>query len=475
MASFEPINQKEDIYYTPPDSGSISNFNKSGVIKITPNLESEKLRIDQSFVEIGGIVSLVGGANSDTPGADIAATNTTLQNDFGADLFSAGRLKVGGNTDSINNDFGICSRLIKYTYETYANRFAGGTLTGWIPDSGDGTAVVTFPDADAIVAAAPTIIEFNDLVNKFNALRIYGNPLTLNKGYLNRKELYNSNQGRFKIRLYLKPYFAYCDYDGYTYGSPISLELVRDYSNERVFYGWSNLPGNLVTAAKIVINSVRWGIPYVTTVDPTLEEKLLKADTIDIYGLLRNVPTSRLIDSNNFVWNIDITNNYVKKIIIAFTDVEKPIAFDQNNALFTTYHKGNNANGSQDSYIENVQVKVAASQFYPLEEMQLAPIGRTTREYNWIDVYGLNIEASNAIGVHNQFTLKETRDLFPRFPIDLSAQGLKTDLAAKQIQVRIKKVGTRNFNAHAILFETDHKIFEVKNGKMTRLAPPSKD
>ena len=128
---------------------------------------------------------------------------------------------------------------------------------GWIPDTGSGSYVDVFAakGGTGTDEAKTTKAEYDNIIKRLNLNE-------KNKGYTERKELYNTHNGKQTVEWKLSPLFGHMDYEKISYQLRFRLILNRERNDPFIFYGEAG------KKAYLKIDNLELWIPHIT---PSLE------------------------------------------------------------------------------------------------------------------------------------------------------------------------------------------------------------
>ena len=267
-----------------------------------------------------------------------------------------------------------------------------------------------------------------------------------NKGYTERKELYNTHSGRQTVEWKLSPLFGYMDYEKISYQLRFRLILNRERNDEFIFYGETG------KKAYLKIDNLELWIPHIT---PSLEvenkiTKRLNTNKNIPVSFMSRVAASVNFDQTKYTWHFTRTSNTPRYLFLAFKQNIAP-DFDDNDCLF--YLKD----------IQSVQVLLNQSR-YPIDPIRVD----LTRNY-FSEAYNVYKNVCRDFGIKVQLTPENWRNLYPIFCFDLSAQQEDLKKNGCDVTITIEKKGTDSLTAYAVVMEDTYHEIEVLNGRMVRV------
>ena len=421
--------QKNDYIRVALNPGTSSRVNTGGDLVFEVDNQQSYLYLPDSFLHCE--FSLYSNDKLTTPLPN--TTNITLENNFFPNLFNQLRLEVGSQTvETISSSPGVVDTLLRFTTTSGSKE-----NEGWVPDIGSGNYVSVLTHAGADAAGIATDVEA--IVNRLNLNE-------KNKGYTERKELYNTYGARQTIEWKLSPLFGYMDYEKISYQLRFRLILNREKNDPLIFHGEAG------KKAYLKIDNLELWIPHIT---PSLEVENIITKRLNTN---KNIPVSfmgRVAASVNFnqtkyTWHFTRTSNTPRYLFLAFKENKAP-DFDNNDSLF---------------HLENIQsVQVLLNQArYPIDPIRVD----LTRNY-FSEAYNAYKSVCRDFGVATQLSPDDWRNLYPIFCFDLSAQNEDLKKNGCDVTINIEKKGADSLTAYAVVMEDTYHEIEVLNGRMVRI------
>ena len=434
--------QKNDYIRVALNPGTSSRINTGGDLVFEVDNQQSYLYMPDSFLHCE--FSLCSNSALTTPLPNTA--NITLENNFFPNLFSQIRLEVGTQSvESIATSPGIIDSMIRFV--TTGSSTKTTENEGWIPDTGSGSYVsVLRQTGSAIAAAAPTKAETDKIIDDVENIVKRLNLHEKNKGYSERKELYNKNGAKQTVEWKLSPLFGYMDYEKISYQLRFRLILNREINNPFCFFGETG------QKAYLKIDNLELWIPHLT---PSLEIENMITKRLNTN---KNIPVSfmaRVASSVNFnqtkyTWHFTRTSNTPRYLFLAFKDNKAP-EFERNDSLFHL------------STIRSAQVLLNQSR-YPIDPIRLD----ITRNY-FSEAYNAYKNVCRDFAVTEPLNPNDWRNLYPIFCFDLSAQNADIKRNGCDVTINIEKTGSDSLTAYAVVLEDTYHEIEVLKGSMTRV------
>lgn len=425
--------QKNDYIRVALNPGTSSRINTGGDLVFEVDNQQSYLYMPDSFIHCE--FSIYSDTDFKTPLP--ADDNITLENNFFPNLFSQIRLEIGTQSvESISSSPGVIDSIL---------RFVTGVKNeneGWIPDTGSGKFEKVFGVKAGTAAdeAKPTKGEYDAIVSRLNLNE-------KNKGYTERKDLYNQYSAKQTIEWKLSPLFGYMDYEKISYQLKFRLILNREVNHPLIFHGETG------KKAYLKIDNLEFWIPHITptlSIENMITKRLNTNKNIPVSFMAR-VAASVNFDQTKYSWHFTRTSNTPRYLFLAF---KKNVAanFENNDSLF---HLQN---------IRSVQVQLNQTR-YPVD-----PIRIDTSKNYFSEGYQNYKNVCRDFGVETQLKPNDWRNLFPIFCFDLSAQNEDLKKNGCDVTINIEKTGTDSLTAFAVVLEDSSYEIQVLNGMMVRFA-----
>ncbi|ESO85648.1 hypothetical protein LOTGIDRAFT_155140 [Lottia gigantea] len=292
------------------------------------------------------------------------------------------------------------------------------SVSGWIPDVGDGS-ILNEPvrnlanDADLArvrVVARNTIERVGRAVNHEFEKRVlqYNNVVENNRwgNYVNWK---------------LYPLFGLLEHRKVSIGLPYKIHLQREINDDKIFFGENG------SDAKLEITNLQLFIPVITP-SIEVETRIFNSLTkdIEIAFLHRNMVVSMTLTGESTTWPITNTIKPARYLIVGFKNL--PDSQTNNNNFIRVA-----MNQTQDPLIHKVQVRLNNDNY----SNQPLTINPTTKDYN--ELYRNYKNMCELFGNLPQFEYVDFALNHPIFCFDLSAHQEDLFKTGENINIHIEK------------------------------------
>ncbi|ESP03442.1 hypothetical protein LOTGIDRAFT_171382 [Lottia gigantea] len=323
--------KKEDYIFISPTVGSKSQLNDDGRITFEINSLSNWLLLSDAYFRCD--FKIKDGTQNQVP-----QTNT-LENNFFPSLFSEMVLEAGSNPIETITHPGEFDTMLKTVL--YPKDF--DSVSGWIPDVGDGSVLKETVrnlanDADLArmrVVARNTIERVAQATNHGFEKRVlqYNNVVENNRwgNYVNWK---------------LYPLFGLLEHRKVSIGLPYKIHLQREINDDTIFLGEN------ASDAKLEITNLQLFIPVITP-SIEVETRIFNSLTkdIEIAFLHRNTVGSMTLTGESTTWPITNTIKPARYLMVGFKNLADS-QMNNNNAFRVAM------NQTQDPLIHKVQVRL---------------------------------------------------------------------------------------------------------------------
>ncbi|ESO82852.1 hypothetical protein LOTGIDRAFT_155887 [Lottia gigantea] len=292
------------------------------------------------------------------------------------------------------------------------------SISGWIPDVGDGE-VLKEPVrtvANEADEARMRIIARNTLERVARAR---------NTGFENRVLQYNNvienNRWGNYVNWKLYPLFGLLEHRKVSIGLPYKIHLQREINNDKIFFGENG------SDAKLEITNLQLYIPMITP-SIEIETRLFNMMTkdIEIAFLRRNTIGSMTLTGESTTWPITNTTKPARYLMVGFKNL--PDSQTNNNNIFRVA-----MNQTQDPIIRKVQVRLN-NENYPNQPLTINP---STKDYN--ELYRNYKNMCELFGNPPQFDYVDFAINHLIFCFDLSAHQEDLFKTGVNINIHIEK------------------------------------
>ncbi|ESO94775.1 hypothetical protein LOTGIDRAFT_161025 [Lottia gigantea] len=364
--------KKEDYIIISPTVGSKFQLNDGGRISFEINSLSNWLLLSDAYFRCDFKIK------DGTPNENrVPQTNTTLENNFFPSLFSEMVLEADSNPIQTIKHPGEFDTMLKTVF--YPKDF--DSVSGWIPDVGDGS-VLKEPvgnlanDADL---ARVRVVARNTIERVARAA---------NHGFENRVLQYNKVvENKRKVSI----------------GLPYKIHLQREINDNKIFFG------EIGSDAKLEITNLQLFIPVITP-SIEVETRIFNSLTkdIEIAFLHRNTVGSMTLTGESTTWPITNTIKPARYILVGF----KNLADSQtnNNNVFRVA-----MNQTQDRIIPKVQRRMQLLEEYlpqsklptQRKQLMLKPLKNVAKGLGVGDMIGTIKEFGKRFGEETKKTVKQ--------------------------------------------------------------------
>ncbi|ESP01767.1 hypothetical protein LOTGIDRAFT_172414 [Lottia gigantea] len=257
--------KKEDYVIISPSVGTKTQINDGGRVTFEINLLSNWLLLSDAHFRCDFKIK-------DATQNRIPQTNTTLENNFFPSLFSEMVLEAGSNPietiETIETHPGEFDTMLKTVL--YPKIY--DSVSGWIPDVGDGEVLkepvrTVANDADL---ARIRVVARNTLERVSRGV---------NHGFEKRALQYNNvvenNRWGNYVNWKLYPLFGLLEHRKVSIGLPYKIHLQREINDNKIFFGENN------SDAKLEITNIQLYIPVITP-SVEVETRIFNSLTKDI-------------------------------------------------------------------------------------------------------------------------------------------------------------------------------------------------
>ncbi|ESO85891.1 hypothetical protein LOTGIDRAFT_167645 [Lottia gigantea] len=292
------------------------------------------------------------------------------------------------------------------------------SVSGWIPDVGDGSVLKELGrnlanDADL---ARVRVVARNTIERVARAA---------NHGFEKRVLQYNNvvenkRWGNY-VNWKLYPLFGLLEHRKVSIGLPYKIHLQREINDDKTFFEEN------ASDAKLEITNLQLFIPVITPsieVETRIFNSLIK--DIEIAFLHRNTVGSMTLTGESTTWPITNTIKPARYLMVGFKNL--PDSQTNNNNVFRVA-----MNQTQDPIIHKVQVR-SNNDNYP---NQLLTINPTTKDYN--EYYRNYKNICELFGNPPQFEYVDFALNYPIFCFDLSAHQEDLFKTGVNINIHIEK------------------------------------
>ncbi|ESP05398.1 hypothetical protein LOTGIDRAFT_152248 [Lottia gigantea] len=321
------------------------------------------------------------------------------------------------------------------------------SVSGWIPDVGDGSVlkepvrnVANDADLDRVRVVARNTIE-----------RV---ARAANHGFEKRVFQYNNvvenNRWGNYVNWKLYPLFGLLEHRKVSIGLPYKIHLQRKINNDKMFFGENG------SDAKLEITNLQLFIPVITP-PIEVETKIFNSLTkdIEIAFLHRNTVGSMTLTGESTTWPITNTIKPARYLIVGFKNL--PDSQTNNNNVFRVA-----MNQTQDPLIHKVQVRLNNDN-YPNQPLTINP---TTKDYN--ELYRNYKNMCELFENLPQFEYVDFALNHPIFCFDLSAHQEDLFKTGVNINIHIEKT-QGDVTGYCLLLDEAKHLIKIADRRMIRI------
>ncbi|ESO99310.1 hypothetical protein LOTGIDRAFT_158390 [Lottia gigantea] len=428
--------KKEDYIIISPTVGSKSQLNDGGRITFEINSLSNWLLLSDAYSRCD--FKIKDGTQNQVP-----QTNTTLENNFFPSLFSEMVLDAGSNPIETIKHPGEFDTMLKTVL--YPKDF--DSVSGWIPDVGDGSVlkepvrnVANDADLDRVRVVARNTIE------RVGRAANHG----FEKRVLQYNNIVENNRWGNYVNWKLYPLFGLLEHKKVFIGLPYKIHLQREINDDKIFFGENG------SDAKLEITNLQLFIPVITP-SIEVETRIFNSLTkdIEIAFLHRNTVGSMTLTGESTTWPITNTIKPARYLMVGFKNL--PDSQTNNNNVFRVA-----MNQTQNPLIHNVQVRLNNDN-YPNQPLTINP---TTKDYN--ELYRNYKNMCELFGNLPQFEYVDFALNHPIFCFDLSAHQEDLFKTGVNINIHIEKT-QGDVTGYCLLLEEAKHLIKIADRRMIRI------
>ncbi|ESP01962.1 hypothetical protein LOTGIDRAFT_157095 [Lottia gigantea] len=272
--------KKEDYVIISPSVGTKTQINDGGRVTFEINSLSNWLLLSDAHFRCDFKINATQNR--------IPQTNTTLENNFFPSLFSEMVLEAGSNPIETIKHPGEFDTMLKTVL--YPNNY--DSVSGWIPDVGDG---------EVLKEPVRTVANDADLARIRVVARNTLERVTprVNHGFEKRALQYNNvvenNRWGNYVNWKCYPLFGLLEHRKVSIGLPYKIHVQREIDDNKIFFGENN------SDAKLEITNIQLYIPVITP-SVEVETRIFNSLTkdIEIAFLRRNTSINHGMDRDTF-------------------------------------------------------------------------------------------------------------------------------------------------------------------------------
>ncbi|ESO85149.1 hypothetical protein LOTGIDRAFT_176071 [Lottia gigantea] len=315
------------------------------------------------------------------------------------------------------------------------------SVSGWIPDVGDGS-VLKEPVKNLAIDA--------DLARVRVVARNTIKRVDSKKRVLQYNNIVENNRWGNYVNWKLYPLFGLLEHRKVSIGLPYKIHLQREINDDKIFFGENG------SDAKLEITNLQLFIPVITP-SIEVETRIFNSLTkdIEIAFLHRNTVGSMTLTGESTTWPITNTIKPARYLMAGFKNL--PDSQTNNNNVVRVA-----MNQTQNPLIHKVHVRLNNDN-YPNQPLTINP---TTKDYN--ELYRNYKNMCELFGNPPQFEYVDFALNHPIFCFDLSAHQEDLFKTGVNINIHIEKT-QGDVTGYCLLLEEAKHLIKIADRRMIRI------